>query len=85
MWPNSSSFLDKKIIVFKKYQLYLLVLNVISFLTNFIFIFQFIVQFLYRVATGQVKEIDDTREYDVEEKITKEYLSRSSNHNLQNG
>lgn len=40
---------------------------------------------MYRVATGQVKEIDDTREYDVEEKISKEYLSRNSNHTLQNG
>ncbi|CAL1271700.1 unnamed protein product [Larinioides sclopetarius] len=42
--------------------------------------FLFILQFLYRVATGQVKEVDDTREYDVEHK-----LLCTKNHSSENG
>ncbi|XP_054707136.1 ceramide synthase 1-like [Uloborus diversus] len=46
-----------------------------------IYWFLFIVQFLYRVATGQVHEVDDTREYDVEEKLFKQTCKNS----VQNG
>ncbi|KFM71426.1 Ceramide synthase 1, partial [Stegodyphus mimosarum] len=44
-----------------------------------IYWFLFIVQFLFRVATGQVREVDDTREFDVEEKFSKQ-LSSTKNH-----
>lgn len=43
-----------------------------------IYWFLLILGFLFRVATGQIKELDDTREYDVEEKIQR-HLKESKN------
>ncbi|XP_015928113.2 ceramide synthase 1 isoform X2 [Parasteatoda tepidariorum] len=50
-----------------------------------IYWFFFIVQFLFRVATGQVKEVDDTREYDVEEKLLGRKIYSSETIICQNG
>ena len=36
------------------------------------FFFQFILNFLYKVATGQMKEVDDLREEEVLEKLKAE-------------
>ncbi|PRD39232.1 UNVERIFIED_CONTAM: Cers1 [Trichonephila clavipes] len=46
---------------------------------------KFILQFLFRVATGQVKEVDDTREYDVEEKLIQTSKTHSTKNGLVNG
>ncbi|GFY45362.1 ceramide synthase 1 [Trichonephila inaurata madagascariensis] len=50
-----------------------------------IYWFLFILQFLFRVATGQVKEVDDTREYDVEEKLIQTSKTHSTKNGLVNG
>ncbi len=34
-----------------------------------LFVFQFIIIFLWRVATGQMTEVDDIREEEVEQKV----------------
>ncbi|GIY74932.1 ceramide synthase 1 [Caerostris extrusa] len=47
-----------------------------------IYWFMFILQFLFRVATGQLSEVDDTREFDVEEKLLH---STSKIHSNENG
>ncbi|GFS55834.1 ceramide synthase 1 [Nephila pilipes] len=50
-----------------------------------IYWFLFIIQFLFRVATGQVREVDDTREYDVEEKLKLTSKTHSTKNGLLNG
>ncbi|XP_076322781.1 ceramide synthase 1-like isoform X2 [Tachypleus tridentatus] len=47
-----------------------------------IYWFMLVLGFLFRVATGQMQEVDDTREYDVLEKIEKKVAQHSK---LQNG
>ena len=36
---------------------------------HFVFCLQFILLFLYKVASGQLKDLDDIREYDVADKM----------------
>lgn len=47
-----------------------------------IYWFMLVLSFLYRVAIGQIKEVDDTREYDVEEKIKQKFNKVQANGNV---
>ena len=46
----------------------------------FCFHFQFILNFLYKVATGQMKEVDDLREEEVTQKLVKANKQKQNAH-----